>query len=71
MVVQVLLQVGERTLDLVVRIRHSLEVLMLVVEEVRQIEVQAVHRSPQPLVVSIPRNTHCDSCGFVVPLPSQ
>ena len=43
MVVQVLLQVSERPLNLVVRIGHSLAVLPLVGKEVRQVEVQAVH----------------------------
>ena len=50
MVVQVLLQVGERSLYLVVRVRHSPAVFSLTGEEIRQVEVQAVHRSSQPLM---------------------
>ena len=52
MVVQVLLQICERALNLVVRIWHSLTVLALKGEEVRQIEIQAVHcRSQTPMRV--------------------
>ena len=49
-VVQVLLQVGECSLNLVVRIWHPLAVLTLVGEEVWKVEVQTVHRCSQPLV---------------------
>ena len=44
LVVQVLLQVSEGSLNFVVRVRHSLAVLPLVGKEVWQVEVQAVHR---------------------------
>ena len=50
MVVLVLLQVCERTLNLVVRIWLSLAVLPLKGEQVGKIKVQTVHRCSQPLV---------------------
>ena len=50
MVVQILFQISERPFYLVVRVRHPLAILPLVGKEVRQIEVQAVHRSPEPLM---------------------
>ena len=50
MIVQFLLQIGECALNLVVGVGHSLAILPLVSEEIRQIEVQAVHRSSEPLV---------------------
>ena len=46
MVVQVLLQVSERTFNLVVRVWHSLAVLPLENEQIRKVEVQAVHSCP-------------------------
>ena len=50
MVVQVLLQVGEHSLDLVVRVWHPLATLLLVCEEVRQVMVHAVHGRSKALV---------------------
>ena len=50
MVVQVLLQVGEGTLNLVVRVRHSPTIFPLEGEKIREIEVQAVHRRSQASV---------------------
>ena len=57
MVVQVLLQVSERTFNLVVRVWHSLAVLPLESEQVREVEVQAslnaskvsVYRCTEPI----------------------
>ena len=46
-VVQVLLQVGERSLYLVVRVRHSPTVFSLTGEKIRLVEVLAVHRRSQ------------------------
>ena len=50
MVVQILLQISERPFYLVVRVRHPLAILPLTGEEVGKIEVQAVHRSSEPLM---------------------
>ena len=49
-VVQILLQVSERTLDLVVRVGHPFAAFPLEGKEVWQMEVKAVHRSSQPSV---------------------
>ena len=49
-VVQVLLQVGECSLYLIVGVWHPLALRQLAGEEVRQIEVHAVHGGTQPLV---------------------
>ena len=49
-VVQVLLQVGEHTLHLVVRVGHPLAALLLVGEQVGQVEGDAVHGRPQAAV---------------------
>ena len=46
-VVKVLLQIGERALNLVVRVRHSPTVFPLEGEEIGQVEVQTVHRRSQ------------------------
>ncbi len=45
-VVQVLFQIGECTLNLIVCVRHSLTVLRLIGEEIWKVEIQTVHRSP-------------------------
>ena len=50
MIVQVLLQVRECSLNLVVGIGHSMAVLPLAGKEIRQIEIKAVHGCSQPPV---------------------
>jgi len=69
-IIQVLLQVGERPFDFVVRVGHSLAVLPLVGEEVRQIEVQAVHRCSQSLmcIVHLPILVETLMADSVLPL---
>ena len=49
-VVQVLLQVGERALYLVVCVRHPPTIFPLEGEKIREIEIQAVHRRSQASV---------------------
>ena len=49
-VVEVLLQVGERTLNLVIGVGHPLTILTLIGEKIREVEVDAVHGRPQPPV---------------------
>ena len=49
-VVQVLLQVGEHSLDLVVGVGHTLTAFLLAGEQVGQVEVDAVHGCSQSLV---------------------
>ncbi len=70
MVVQVLLQISECPFDFVVRVGHSFAVFPLVGKEVRQVEVQTVHRSSQPLmrIVHLPVLVQALVVNRVLPL---
>ena len=70
MVVEVLLQVGECTFNLVVGVGHPLAILPLVGEKIREIEVYAVHGRPQPTVgeLCLARLQHRAPHKRVVPL---
>ena len=50
MVVEILFEVGESPFNLVVGVGHPVAFRLLVCEEVRQVEVNAVHGGAQPSV---------------------